>query len=501
MRTYALLLTVSFFASVFLTPRVARLAHRLGWLDQPNARKVHAVPTPRLGGVAIMISFGLALLPLFFIDSAVTQKLRQQLPQLESIAAALGIIFLLGILDDIVGVPPTIRLLVEVGCSIWVFFHGIAIGSVTNPVGNFWATGIWSLPLTVLWLVGITNACNLVDGIDGLAAGVALFAIFTLALMSALAGNIALIALLAALAGATAGFLLFNFHPASIFLGDSGSLSLGFTLASLSVLWGEKGSVAIAVVGPILLLGLPILDMGLAIARRYFSGVPIFTSDRDHIHHRLLRLGLSTRRVVLILYGVCFVFSAMTLLLAHAQVGAALFILIAVLGVAWVMLSRLGYYEIGEINLTLRRGLLEQHNIIRQRVQLRKATEVIERAKDFEELWNSIREVARLFDFDYAELVLTAELRASMLDRTVLDDSRLGLTAYWKNGSETRAGKNPEKYWKVDLPYRCNSGGVGHVVFGRALDKEELHLRMDSFVKLLSTSIASSVARLQNNAN
>jgi UDP-GlcNAc:undecaprenyl-phosphate/decaprenyl-phosphate GlcNAc-1-phosphate transferase len=497
MRTYALLLTLSFFVSVLITPRVRVLAHRFGWLDRPNSRKVHAVPTPRLGGVAIIVSFAIALLPLFFLHNLITEGLRQQWPQLENIGIALGAIFLLGVVDDLIGVPPYIKLLVETGCGLWVFLHGISIGPVTNPLGQSWMAGFLSLPMTLLWLVGITNAFNLVDGIDGLAAGVGLFGIFTLALISILAGNIALIALLAALAGATTGFLLFNFHPASIFLGDSGSLTLGFTLASLSVLWGEKSSLAVAVVGPIMIFGLPVLDTGLAITRRFFSGAPIFDSDSDHIHHRLLRLGLSPRRAVLILYAACFVFSAATLLLVHAQAGAAVFILVAIFAGAWLMLSRLGYHEIGEINITLRRGLLEQRGIIRQRVQLRRATETIGKAHDLSELWNSIQEVARIFDFDYAELDLPPEVRASKSLQQVSGNSGHSLTAYWKDGSEAASAAQPENYWKVELPYRCNCGSMGRVVFARALDKEELHLRLDPFVRLMSASISSSLARLQ----
>ncbi len=497
MRTYALLLTLSFLSAVLVTPRVRKLAHRFGWLDRPNPRKVHTVPTPRLGGVAIIISFAIALPPLFIIHNQITDGLRRQWPQLESIAAALGVIFILGVIDDIVGVPPYIRLLVEAGCGLWIFFHGVSIGRIANPVGHLWLVGIWSLPLTVIWLVGITNAFNLVDGIDGLAAGVALFAIFALALVSVLVGNLALIALLAALAGATAGFLLFNFQPATIFLGDSGSLVLGFALASLSVLWGQKSSLAVAVVGPILIFGFPILDTGLAITRRFFSGAPVMASDREHIHHQLLRLGLSPRRVVLILYTACFVCSVITLLLVHAQAGAALFILVAAFAGAWLVISGLGYHEIGEINLTLRRGLLEQRGIIRQRVQLRKATEVIENANDLSELWNSIQEVARLFDFDYAELVLTEELQAGNPPRKTSLDADSGWATYWQNRSGNRSGVQPEKYWKVELPYHCNSGGVGRVVLARALDKEELHLRMDPFVRLLSSSITRGVARLQ----
>ncbi len=498
MRTYALLLTLSFLCSVYLTPRIAALAHRFNWLDRPDARKVHTVPTPRLGGVAIFVSIIVALLPLFVIHSKVTQEFKKQLPQLEALAVAATVIFLLGLIDDTVGLSPYIKLLVEVGCSLWVFFHGVHIGIISGPLGKVWNLGHWSLPLTLLWLVGITNALNLVDGIDGLAGGIAIFAIMTLSIISLLTRSIAPLPVFAAMAGATAGFLLFNFHPASIFMGDSGSLLLGFTLASFTLIWGDKSSLTAAMLGPILIFGLPVVDTGLAIARRFLSGAPIFGSDRDHIHHRLLRLGLTPRRAVLMLYGACFIFSIATLLLVQVQIGAAIFILGMLFAGVWLILSRLGYHELGEINLTFRRGLLEQKDIIRQRVQLRKAADVIEKASDLQELWKSIQEVARTFDFDYAEFILTPALRAALGNGARPNATHSGLTSYWKNGDEDSHGTPRERFWKVELPYKCASGDIGCVVLGRALDKNELHLRMDPFVRLLSTSVSASIARLQS---
>lgn len=500
MRTYALLLSLSFLCSAFLTPRIGALARRFNWLDRPGARKVHTAPTPRLGGVAIYISMAIAILPLFLIHSAVTSELKKQLPLLEALAAAATVIFLLGIADDIFNLSPYLKLLVEIGCSLWVFYHGIHIGVISSPLGSALTLGRWSLPLTLLWLVGITNAFNLVDGIDGLAGGIAVFGMMTLAIISVLNHSIAPLAVLAALAGATAGFLLFNFHPATIFLGDSGSLFLGFSLASLSLIWGEKSSMTAAILGPILIFGLPVADTGLAIARRFLSGVPIFTSDSEHIHHRLLRLGMTPRKVVLILYVACFAFSLVTLVLVQAQAGAAVFIVTAVLAMVWIGLSRLGYHELGEINLTFRRGLLEQKNIIRQRVQLRKAAEVIDKAGDLHELWNSIQEVARIFDFDYAELILTPTLRTALVNDNGSNRDTSLLTAYWKSGSAANTNVRREKFWRVEVPYKCASGDIGRVVLGRDLDKEELHLRMDPFVRLLSSSVSSCIARLQGKA-
>ncbi len=512
MKTYALLLGLSFLLAVLLTPAVRAIAQRFGWLEQPDERRVHTLPTPPLGGVAIFISFVLALVPLFFIHNRITTQLRIEWPSLEALPPAIFVIFLLGLVDDLFNLSPYIKLAVEIGCASWVFFHGTFVGPVSNPTGKAFDIGMWSLPLTVLWLVGLTNAFNLVDGIDGLAAGIAVFAMATLVLVSLLTSSTLLIAFLAALGGATAGFLLYNFHPASIFLGDSGALFLGFTLGTLCLVWGQKSPLVVAVVGPILIFGLPIVDTALAVVRRFFGGAPIMVADREHIHHRLLSLGLSPRKVVLILYGACFVFGLATLFLVNAQRGVAFFLLAGILAAAWLVLSHLGYHEIAEINLTVRRGLLDQTSIIKQRVQFRKAAVSLSEASDLDDLWARLITVAQTFDFHHVELSLDTEpaspapmeigARASLpgqASRSAEKQESTGRTPasrrYWSDGAETVFNAHPERFWKIELPLRTESGKPGYVAFSRALDKEELHFRIETFVEQLAVNIAKSLAK------
>jgi len=501
MKTYALLLALSFLLAVFVTPFVRAVAHRFGWLDQPDERRVHSVPTPRLGGLAIFVSFALALLPLFFIHNRITTQLRVQWPSLEALPLAVLVIFLLGLLDDLFGLSAYVKLAVEIACSLWVFYHGIFIGPLSNPGGKALDVGVWSLPLTVLWLVGLTNAFNLVDGIDGLAAGIAVFAMATVVLISLLTGNTLLIAILAALGGATAGFLLYNFQPASIFLGDSGSLVLGFTLGALSLVWGQKSPLAVAVVGPVLIFGLPIADTMLAVVRRYFSGTPIFAGDRDHIHHRLLSLGLSPRQVVLILYGASFVFGLATLFLVNAQRGVAVLILTGIVVAAWLVLSRLGYHEIAEINLTIQRGLLNQRSIIKQRVQFRKVAESLSEAKDLNDLWARLTSVAQAFDFHSVELSMDAEPARPSIEKRDSSGITQAFRRYWSEEAEAAFDAHPERFWKIEVPFRTDFGKPGYVAFSRALDKEELHFRIETFVELLGSNIAKCLAKTADNKN
>lgn len=498
MKTYTLLCGLSFLLSVILTPLVRKLAHHFRWLDQPGKRKVHQVPIPRLGGVAIFLASGLAFLSLLLVHNRITTLLRIQWFSLSALPVAIVVIFLLGLLDDIVGVSPYVKLVVEVACSLWVFFHGVFIGLVTNPAGKAFDVGIWSLPLTVFWLVGITNAFNLVDGIDGLAAGIALFGMATLALISLLTGNTLLIAVLAGLGGATAGFLLFNFHPASIFLGDSGSLLLGFSLAALSLLWAQKSTLAVAVVGPILIFGLPIADTALALVRRFVSGAPIFTSDSDHIHHRLLRLGLSPRKVVLLLYAACVVFSLMTLFFVHVSAGVALFVLIFLLGTMWIGLSQLGYHELAEINLTIRRALLTRRTIISQNVHLRRAADLVGEANDIQELWIRIIAAAKAFDFEHVKLSLSPEMLSRLNRRQGSSTASVPVWRYWSDGAEAEFVAHPERFWRIEIPLGNDYEKGSCLVFYRTFEKGGLDLAMDFFVGQLSSSVSKCLGKFQD---
>lgn len=495
MKTYVVLFGLSCLLSLLLSPLVRKLAARFGWFDQPGEQKIHPRPVPRLGGVAVFLAFALSLLPLLLIHNPITTQMRLQWPTLVDLFPAVLAIFLLGVCDDIFGVRPSIKLLVQVACSLWLFYHGVRIAILANPAGKPLDLGIWSMPLTVIWVVGITNAFNLVDGIDGLASGIALFGMAMMATISSLNGEILPFAVVAALAGAVAGFLVFNFHPASIFLGDSGSLFLGFTLASLSLVWAQKSTLAVAVLGPLIIFAVPIADTGLAIVRRFFNGVPIFSRDRDHIHHRLLRRGLSPPKVVLILYAACFVFGLLAMFFVHVPAGMAVFGLFFLFVSAWLVLSRLGYHELAEINITVRRGLLDQRTIIGQRIMLRKAAESVSEANDLKELWARIVETARTFDFDHVELSLDPQSRSLELPHTDFPGAEPPLMQYWSAGAEAALADHPERYWKIELPLSAPSTKGSHVVFCRALDRGELHFRLEPFVRQLSLNISKGIGK------
>jgi UDP-GlcNAc:undecaprenyl-phosphate GlcNAc-1-phosphate transferase len=356
--------------SLLITPWVIRFAARVGAMDEPNVRKIHSRPIPRLGGVVIYTSFFLSIPFLYLIDPGL-QSLASFGPNKGMMTiAALVLILGLGIFDDLKPRTPAQKLLVQIIAATLVYLVGFKVSFVSDPLSKrLLGLGILEYPATLLWIVGITNAFNLIDGLDGLAAGVAIIASFTIATISFLVNDMATTIMVLLLAGAVVGFIRYNFNPAKIFLGDSGSLFLGFALAVFSMRSSTKGSTALAIIVPILCLGLPIMDTLLSMLRRLLGSLlpeqaksssflhkfgSIFVPDNGHIHHRLIARGFSHRNVVLLLYLVSCAFGigAFTLTVTN-NVGASL-VLVAVAIATIVGVRQLHYKEMA----VLRNGIL-----------------------------------------------------------------------------------------------------------------------------------------------
>jgi UDP-GlcNAc:undecaprenyl-phosphate GlcNAc-1-phosphate transferase len=234
-----------------------------------------------------------------------------------------------------------VRLLAQAAAALYLYANGFEMSVVSNPAGQPFTLGWLSLPLTVLWVVGLSNAFNLIDGLDGLAAGVGFFANSVVFIFALLNGRWEIAVFSAALAGALLGFLRYNFSPATVFLGDSGSLSIGFVLAALSLRGSTKSSTAVAVIAPLLALGFPIVDTAMAMLRRLLAGRSIMEADADHIHHRMLRLGLRPRQAVMLLYAVTALFGAMALLAMTGHANAVAFAVLSFAAVTWIGIRRL----------------------------------------------------------------------------------------------------------------------------------------------------------------
>ena len=324
-----------------LTPLARAAGRRFDVVDRPDGRrKLHASAVPRLGGLAVLLSFACAFAAVALLPGAAIFGEVEWTAALHLLVATAAVA-IVGLADDVVGIGPWTKLLAQVAAGLYLFNHGYAVFLVSNPLGEPLALGWSSLPLTVLWIVAVSNAFNLIDGLDGLAAGVGISAsavVFAFAVLNE-RWEIALLA--AALAGALFGFLRYNFSPASIFLGDAGSLSVGLVLAALSLRGSVKGSMAVTLVAPLLALGFPIVDTLMAMLRRMLGGRSILEADADHIHHRMLRMGMSARQAVVMLYGFTALFGMIGLLAATAHTEIVGVAVVSFTAVTWAGIRRL----------------------------------------------------------------------------------------------------------------------------------------------------------------
>lgn len=318
-----LAMVAALIASVILTPLVIKLAFRIGAVDRPNYRKVHASIMPRIGGLAIFGAFLIGYL-----------ILRPEDEHAAGILVGALIIIIVGFLDDMLEITAKAKLAGQLAAALVVVtWGGLQIQFINLPFIGQFDFGYLSIPITILWIIGITNAINLIDGLDGLAAGVSTIALISITVMAMIMGNIFVVATAAILAASSLGFLLFNFHPAKIFMGDTGSLFLGFMISVLALL-GFKNVAVVSLIIPIIMLGVPISDTFFAIVRRIRMKQPISAPDKSHLHHCLLRTGFSHRQTVLIIYGIAILFGVAAILFSQATVwGAILLIFIMLLAI------------------------------------------------------------------------------------------------------------------------------------------------------------------------
>lgn len=327
MTVYLLLAFSSAGLALLLTPLIGRGSTLLGLVDAPGGRKVHAHSVPRLGGLAVALAAGLSIVLVPLLRPGSIEPLPWQAMRPFLIAG--GLIFLAGLIDDVRGLGAVPKLLIEFTAAAIVMSSGLLIERV-SLLGFTWTLGWIAWPVTATWLVGVTNAFNLIDGVDGLAAGITVLAGAACGAILVVRGHVPEAMLLAALVGASLGFLAFNFAPASIFLGDSGSLLAGFVLAATAITGWQKGATALAAGVPLMIFALPIADSALALLRRSVARPSngrsiratlrqIAEPDRQHIHHRLLAMGWSVRRTVLILYGITAILSLLALATADVN--------------------------------------------------------------------------------------------------------------------------------------------------------------------------------------
>jgi UDP-GlcNAc:undecaprenyl-phosphate/decaprenyl-phosphate GlcNAc-1-phosphate transferase len=391
-------------ACFVLTPHIVRWANRRRLFDMPaDTRRIHSEPVPRIGGVAVFAAVACTLLLVFALGGFRSESAGDPFLWLGLLAGG-TVLFAVGLWDDLRGLPPLAKLVAQFAAASIVCAYGFRIDGLSVGPDLEYSLGGWALPVTILWVVGVTNAVNFIDGLDGLASGIALVALATMLSVGSVLGNPEAVLVGAALTGALLGFLRYNFSPATVFLGDSGSLFVGFMLAVLLVHGSTAGggTVVLAVV-PLFALALPLLDTLLAVGRRWLRGVPLSGADARHIHHRLLALGMSHRRATLVLYAVASVLAVLGVAIAFAPpaavvavslVGGTLTLAMLVYG-----LRRLDYHEFAEAGHALVSGVIRFRRVIGDQISARDLARLLERAESLKQMDALLRDHAVEFGF------------------------------------------------------------------------------------------------------
>lgn len=469
----------AFLVSLLTTPFVRDAFARRGLVDLPDGgRKFHAHAVPRAGGIPIALSYVTAFLILLLLPGSGGALLERHLPMVAKLLPSASLVLATGLLDDLYGLRPWQKIAGQAAAAGLAVAGGLQI----SKLGGFaLGDGLGAL-FTVLWLVACSNAFNLIDGLDGLASGMGLFSTLTIFLAALLHGDHALALATLPLAGSLLGFLRYNFNPASVFLGDSGSLLIGFLLGCYGVIWSQKSATMLGMTAPLMALAIPLLDASLSIVRRWLRGQPIFAGDRNHIHHRLLEKGFTHRRVVMLLYAVCGVYAILSLLQSLNENRLGGLILVLFCAGTWLGVQSLGYFEFGLAGRTLFGGGLRR--MMNGQIVLHSLDAAIKAAHDEPGCWDALR--VSLGDAGFARI-----------------QARL-------NGRDFReAGPNDQPCWQLRVPLpggdyvnleRCFESPAQIVIVGPLV--ELLHSRLPARLRELArgqaphNADALSLARL-----
>ncbi len=485
MTTYICVFFGSAYLALLVTPLVIWLARRIGAVDYPDARSVHTRPIPRIGGIAIYVSSMALIVSLLFLSNNIGEQFRAVRLQVVMLLVAATVIFLVGLIDDLRRLPARVKFLAELLAAAALCAVGVKISNVGLGAESAVSLGWLSWPLTLLWIVGVTNAVNMSDGLDGLAAGVAavacgviaVFAIYGSTIHTGLAAsNDVMMALFAlALLGGLSGFLFFNFNPAKVFMGDCGSLFIGFTIASASVMCVSKSAALVGLALPALALGIPIFDTLFSMLRRYLERRSLFAPDRSHFHHRLLQLGLNQRRAVITIYIATLLAAGIGLYMLISDSVSALIVFGGVLLLVLLMFRAVGVVRVNEVLSRLKAN----HECARQERDERRTFEHLQlqfrQVHDTRQWWTAVCDAANCMDFVWVSLktihndghIVTEVWRAPNV--ASLDMSRLvTMTIPFKNG-------NPHTSEEFEIAVSVNgsleAAGRRVTLFGRLIDE------------------------------
>ena len=510
MNTYIAIFAIALFASLVLTPIIRRLSARIGWLDKPlDDRRVHHQAIPRVGGIAILLSVLIALLALPLVDNLVTQSLLRDRWQLLTVFIPALLVTLLGLYDDVRGANARVKFTALIMAGTIFYAMGGRVENFSFPLmGSVHLPAVVSYLATLLWIVGVTNAFNLIDGIDGLAAGAGLFASLVVLVVSLMLGHAHVTVVALGLSGALIGFLRYNFNPASIFLGDSGSLLIGFTLAALSLQGSQKASTAVAIAIPLMAFGLPVIDTAFSMVRRFLSRKPVFQGDREHVHHMLLARGWSQRRVVFVLYGVSAALGLVSLLFVNETSRLTGLILLVVGSAIVLAMGRLRYHEVDEIKASMKRNLTERRMRAANHLRIRRGCRAISKADSLDRLFSAVGEMLELGEFAYATLqlgsvadngaceqALAREKGARSLRGAEIHDGMIRWT--WERGDvEPALIIGSGQYWSLRLPLTNDRTRWGYVNLYRGFESKTLLLDINYLCQFFQREMTAAAERL-----
>jgi len=355
MKTYIITYFGSLVLSLLLTPAVIAMAVRYGLYDRTGPRKMHSGRVARIGGIAIFAAMICVMAMVYLLPGNISEKFHQLGIKILAILIGAGLVFVIGLIDDIKSVKSWVKFLVQIAAAVFVCSFGIRIKVINVPELFNIDFGIFSWPFTILWIVGVTNAVNFIDGLDGLAAGISAIACGTIAALSIYFGQPVLCVMMLALAGALSGFLFFNFNPAKIFMGDCGSLFLGFTIASATVMCTAKSQAMVGFALPLLALGIPIFDTLFIMLDRFGREKSVFQPDTEHFHHRLLRFGLKQRHVVILSYAVTLLATGAGVFLMAARNVRSLVVFISILVLIVLIFHIVGAVSVRQLMRAVRR--------------------------------------------------------------------------------------------------------------------------------------------------
>jgi UDP-GlcNAc:undecaprenyl-phosphate GlcNAc-1-phosphate transferase len=444
-------------------------------------------PIPRGGGPGIAIAAGLALLALALIFEPSRNLLRLSLDELGPIYLGGAAILVLGVVDDIWRLKAPPKLVIEVAIAVGLYALGVRVGTVWLPFGIVSLGPVVGLIFTVFWITLITNAFNLLDGIDGAAAGAAVFALLALFVTSVSLDRPLVAICAAAVAGATLGFLPYNVAPARLYLGDAGSLFLGFVLATLSLKGATKGPTIVAIAIPIVAFALPLMDTLIAVVRRAARGTPIFKGDQEHLHHRLLDVGLTPRQAMAVIYAVSAGFALASMLFLNPNVRGIAVVLTMVGAVLWVSVRYLHLHEFYELGRLAQRGMASGR-AISFNVDVRRTAQTLARAKTWEEIEGMLARLFASSEFDSVRLAVhqggpgTAR-REYLLEQGEIIEQRV-------------AAKQDE--WGVHIPFQVGPAGAihGELAMFRRYGRRQLLTDVNVLVEVLRPALAAAAERV-----